>query len=269
MSAADVDPVCAYSLPHYRFILRKAKEQGYWLPLVRDVARGPQRDALPDRDFFLIRHDVDITPWAALELAQLEHAEGVATTYYYRFHAPFYNLLDEAAADTVKQVAALGHEVGLHYEPGYFLARGEDPVEGTRRDIETFEELVGFETATIAQHQPAQGPLLGDISPAHPCSYQRELVRDIPYFGDSGFHWREGCICTKLDRAARPQLHTLIHPHSWTVWDRSWQDVLRAHSADLQGRLDREMEDYIASVEEYLARRSDLDAARERQYGDD
>ncbi|MCA8941399.1 MAG: hypothetical protein KDB80_02465 [Planctomycetes bacterium] len=261
---AEVETDCRYSLPHYRYILRKAKDLGYWLPLVRDVAFG-----LPDRDFFLVRHDVDITPWAALEMAELEHDEGVATTYYFRLHAPFYNLLDVEAADCVRKIHDLGHEVGLHYEPGYFLERGQDPIEGTRRDIRVFEELVGFETRTIAQHQPAQGPLLGDISPKHPCAYQRELVRDIPYFGDSGFHWREGCICTKLDRDARPQLHTLIHPHSWTKWDRDWQDVLRAHAGDLSGRLQTEMEDYITSVEAYLAKRAELDAAREARYRDE
>ncbi len=261
---SSVDPNCSYSLPHYRFILRKAKELGYWMPKVRDVAFG-----LPDRDFFLIRHDVDITPWAALEMAQVEKDEGVETTYYFRLHAPFHNLLDGATAENVRKIHELGHEVGLHYEPGYFLERGEDPVEGTRRDIRIFEDLVGFKTRTIAQHQPAQGPLLGDISPDHPCAYQAALVREIPYFGDSGFHWREGCICTKLDREKRPQLHTLIHPHSWTKWDRPWQDVLRAHASDLNAQVMGEMEAYITSVEEYLEKRTELDRAREEQYRDE
>lgn len=260
---SDVDPKCSYSLPHYRHILRKAKDLSYWLPLVRDVAFG-----LPEQDFFLIRHDVDITPWAALEMAQVESDEGVATTYYFRLHAPFYNLLDIEAAECVRTIHDLGHEVGLHYEPGYFIDRGQDPTEGSRRDIRVFEELVGFETQTIAQHQPAQGPLLGDISAKHPCAYEGPLVRDIPYFGDSGFHWREGCICTKLDRSVRPQLHTLIHPHSWTIYDRGWQDVLRAHASDLAGRLKSEMEAYITSVEDYLEKRAELDAAREAKYRD-
>jgi len=252
------DPACAYGLPHYRWLLERAKAK-YWLPRVREVSRG-----LPERDFLLIRHDVDITPWSALRMAELEHQLGVSTTYYYRFHAPFYNLMDGAVLDSVKAVAAMGHEVGLHYEPGFFLARGEDPVGGTRRDIRTFEELVGFRTHSIAQHQPAQGPVLADISPDHPCAYQPALVRDIPYFGDSGFHWREGCVCTKFDRR---QLHTLIHPHCWVRDGRAWQDVLRAHAADLSGRLGREMEDYVAEVERYLARRADLDRERESRYG--
>lgn len=251
------DPACAYSLPHYRWLLGQAKAK-YWLPLVREVARD-----VPDRAFLLIRHDVDITPWSALRMAELERSLDVRTTYYYRLHAPFYNLMDGAALDSVRAVAAMGHEVGLHYEPGFFLERGMDPVLGTRRDLVTFEELVGFRTHSIAQHQPAAGPVLADISEHHPCAYQPALVRDIPYFGDSGFHWREGCVCTKFDRR---QLHTLIHPHSWVRDGRPWQDVLRAHADDLAGRLRGEMEAYVRHVEEYLENRAALDRARADRY---
>ncbi len=252
------DGECRYSLSHYVEILRAAKER-YWLPKVRDVAFG-----LPDEDFLLIRHDVDINPWAAFTMAELEQREGVETTYYYRLHAPYYNLLDGRVLDLVLRVAEMGHEIGLHHEPGFFLERGLDPVQGVRRDIQTFEDLVGFRTRTIAQHQPAQGPLLDEICPDHPCAYQRDLVVRIPYYGDSGFRWREGCICTKFDK---PQVHTLIHPHSWVIDDRPWQDVLRAQTHDLAERLDGEMERYITSVEEYLENRARIDRERAERYG--
>ncbi len=259
--AADpaVDATCAYSLAHYRHLLRAARRE-HWLPRVQDVARG-----LPDLPFCLIRHDVDITPWAAWCMALVERQEGVVTTYYFRLHAPFHNLLEPRAADAVKAIAALGHEVGLHYEPGFFLARGEDPVAGTRRDIRIFEELIGQRTFTIAQHQPAQGPVLADISPEHPCAYQPALVREIPYFGDSGFHWREGCVCQKLHHR---RLHTLIHPHSWVRPRGPWQDALRFHADDLAARVAGEMGEYIAEVTDYLARRAELDRARAARYGE-
>ena len=111
--------------------------------------------------------------------------------------------------------------------------------------------------------------MLGEISPDHgDCMYQPDAgARHIRYFGDSGFHWREGCVCTKFDL---PQLHTLIHPHSWVRDERPWQDVLRAHARDLSARMTAEMESYIASVETYLAERPRLDREREARYeGDD
>ena len=254
----EVSSECAYSLPHYRYILRKAQER-HWLPQVRDVGRE-----LPARPFFLIRHDIDITPWAALEMAELEHEEGVHTTYYFRLHAPYYNLADVSVMRAVDRIAELGHEIGLHYEPGYFEERDQDVVAGIRADLATWEALTGRPSETIAQHEPAKGPVLEELNALAPDAYQPHLVREIPYFGDSGFHWREGCICTKLHH---DQLHTLIHPHSWTIWDRPWQEVLRAHAADLGGRQSADMERYIASVEVYLRERPALDRAREERYG--
>lgn len=255
--SAEVSAECAYSLPHYRHILREAKAR-YWLPLVREVA-GKKTD----KSFCLIRHDIDISCWAALEMAELERSEGVCTTYYFRLHATTYNLMTPSQIGIAREIADMGHEVGLHYEPGYFLELGEDPIEGTRRDIRLFEELLGRKTHSISQHQPAEGPVMGKVSEEHPCAYERDLVHDIPYFGDSGFHWREGCVCTKF---GLHQLHTLIHPHSWVLWDRPWQEVLRAHAKDLSGRLESEMEDYIDSVEVYLANRREIDRKRVERY---
>jgi hypothetical protein len=249
----------SYNMERYGRILQKAQDLGYWLPLVRDVAFG-----IPDKRFFLIRHDVDITPWAALEMARFEHDRGVHTTYYYRLHAETYNCLDPEVLDTVLEVHGMGHEIGLHYEPGFFLDREQDPMEGVRRDLRVFEELVGFETQTIAQHQPATGPVLGEISAKHGDAYQPALVREMPYFGDSGFHWREGCIITKL--GLHEQIHTLIHPHSWTRSGMAWQDVLRLHATELGDRCARWMQGYIEHVEDYLAKRPQIDREREQRY---
>ncbi|MFN0206901.1 MAG: hypothetical protein ACKVS6_11405 [Planctomycetota bacterium] len=249
----------AYSLEHYILIIDKARASGYEFVRMQDLLHRSR----PKR-FMFIRHDVDITPWAALAMAELEHSQGVATSYYFRLHALTYNLLSREAAEVVRLIEQLGHEVGLHYEPGFFMELGRDPVEGVRNDIRIFEELLGKKTYTIAQHQPAQRPLLLKYSQQHRCAYEPEFVREIPYFADSGFHWREGCICTKIGKL--PQIHTLIHPHSWTEKAQPWREVLRMHAGDLSARLSNDMEAYISSVEQYLHQRSELDRAREGLY---
>lgn len=57
----------------------------------------------------ILRHDVDARPQNSLRLAYVEHSLGIHGTYYFRmphtFHPPI-----------IKEIAALGHEVGYHYE---------------------------------------------------------------------------------------------------------------------------------------------------------
>ena len=249
---------CSYSMAHYREILLKARER-YRLPLVSEVG-----DELPEDDIFLIRHDIDISPQAALNMARLEHQLGIRTSYYVRLHAPFYNAFEEETCRVLSEIAALGHELGLHYEPGFFERLGRDVARGIAGDIRAFESLFGFRSASVSQHEPSVGPLVKTLPDGYPCAYQAHLVVDMPYFGDSGFHWREGCVCTKIGRY--PQIHTLIHPHSWDRDPIPWQDVLRQWGRRQAERACQVMEEHIRQQEEYLANRKRLDAERRARY---
>lgn len=57
-----------------------------------------------------IRHDVDYSPLRALKMAQIEAEYEISTTYYIR--RKFF----DNNVDIIRQIAALGHEIGYHYE---------------------------------------------------------------------------------------------------------------------------------------------------------
>lgn len=59
---------------------------------------------------FKLRHDVDLLPANSLRTAQLEKSRNIVATYYFRCVPESYN------PDIIKQIAALGHEIGYHYE---------------------------------------------------------------------------------------------------------------------------------------------------------
>ena len=56
------------------------------------------------------RHDVDRRSEKSLKMAQLENKYGVKSTYYFRMKPESY---DESI---IKEIIALGHEIGYHYE---------------------------------------------------------------------------------------------------------------------------------------------------------
>lgn len=63
-----------------------------------------------NRDFFILRHDVDRRIGTALRMAELEHSHGVRSTYFFR------RSMVKDSPEIIKQVSDFGHEVGLHYE---------------------------------------------------------------------------------------------------------------------------------------------------------
>lgn len=58
----------------------------------------------------ILRHDVDLLPLHSLKFARIQSTEGIKGSYYFRMVAESY---DEAI---IKDISALGHEIGYHYE---------------------------------------------------------------------------------------------------------------------------------------------------------
>ena len=65
---------------------------------------------LRDYGSVMLRHDVDLKPFNSLKTAQLEHELGWEATYFFRAVPESW---DESV---IVEIAALGHEIGYHYE---------------------------------------------------------------------------------------------------------------------------------------------------------
>lgn len=63
----------------------------------------------PER-FVILRHDVDKKPWHSVRMAELEAQMGAKASYYFRIGKESNN------PECIKRIAALGHEIGYHYE---------------------------------------------------------------------------------------------------------------------------------------------------------
>ena len=59
---------------------------------------------------FTLRHDVDLKPENSLATARIESQQGLQATYYFRAVPESWN------ESIIKEISALGHEIGYHYE---------------------------------------------------------------------------------------------------------------------------------------------------------
>src|SRR2546425_7236667 len=74
----------------------------------------------PAEPFFILRHDVDYSPAAALRLAEEEARRSVFATYFLLAGTRYFNLLAPEHGHVARRLAELGHEVGLHYDVNFF-----------------------------------------------------------------------------------------------------------------------------------------------------
>jgi hypothetical protein len=145
----------------------------------------------------VMRHDVDRRPGQAVRMAQLENDVGVQATYYFRCDAN-----GRFPADACRRIAALGHEIGYHFED-LSRCRGDRPraLEDFSRHLIALREIAPC--ATVSMHGSplsswnnamlldgvdlSRWQLLGDAT--HGLQPHRPL-----YFTDAGGRWNNSAV---------------------------------------------------------------------------
>ncbi|HEX5585507.1 hypothetical protein [Gaiella sp.] len=199
---------CGFTVRHYREILRAAKEGGY---------RFATFDRPPENGDLLVRHDVDLSLDAAVEMAELEAAEGAVTTYLLMTRSVFYNLASREGEHAIERLRALGHRVGLHaVYPDARLDARFDPV--------------------VAWHNPdptyMSAPIEGAVNPMEDVHFDPETYRS-----DSNQRWRSGCPHEGLRSGGFPRLQLLIHPEIWVYPGDTMGETMRTMLDAQRGRL--------------------------------
>ena len=102
-----------FTLKTYKALLQSFETGGYTTLTVEQycaIRQGiSEQKELPEH-YVILRHDVDKRPWFSVKMAELEAQMGIRTSYYFRIGKESNN------PECIKRIAALGHEIGYHYE---------------------------------------------------------------------------------------------------------------------------------------------------------
>jgi hypothetical protein len=206
---------CSFDLDHYRELLEAVKHGGY---------RFGFFDRLPEPGTVLLRHDVDLSLDAALQLAELEANAGASATYFLMTRSEFYNLDSPSGEAALEQLRTLAHRVGLHAVWPQAVPDGRfDPV--------------------VAWHNPEpeymRDPVEGFVN------VMESPWADV-YRSDSNQHWRQGCPHEELRAGAFERLQLLTHPEIWVYPGATMREsMLALLDAERERRLEQLAADRI------------------------
>jgi len=116
-----------FTLSTYRRLLLAIMQAGYSIFTFEDWCDGKAQGR-----FVILRHDVDLMANNSLMTAQIEAEVGVRASYYFRV-VPQSNI-----PEVISQIAALGHEIGYHYED-LSLFKGDK-----EKSIKHFEQQLNY-----------------------------------------------------------------------------------------------------------------------------
>ena len=173
--------------------------------------------------FVLWRHDCDYSLNRSLRLAQIEHQESLKATYFLNPHCEFYNLLEKGQAQIVKEVLALGHDIGLHFDAAYYDIESEDQLDAlVEREASWIADWFGVKPVAFSFHNPTKFLLSCDQDNYGelPNCYSKAFKSTIPYCSDSNGYWRFRRLWDVLESAQDSCLQVLTHP-GW------WQEVVQ------------------------------------------
>ena len=97
-----------FTLKKYDELLRSLKGHDYVFITFEEYCS--KRLSLTDERFVILRHDVDLKAENSLATAKIERLLDINASYYFRI------VKQSNKPEIIKGIAALGHEIGYHYE---------------------------------------------------------------------------------------------------------------------------------------------------------
>lgn len=211
---------CSFKFEHFKDAIKRFLKAGYTFSTFDGLSRQQKR-----KKIFLLRHDIDYSMLRALEFARIEISLGIKATYFVRLHSRDYNPFEFKTYVKLREIAKLGHELGLHFEAmDISHITKEDEIEVFKREKIILENIIGQPVYTAAQHGDFTGISRNwnnhfftkyTMSQAGIKNHTAEarFRKDFKYLSDTFQQWREGCFCKYLNKVDK--LHVVIHPWGW------------------------------------------------------
>lgn len=170
-----------------------------------------------ENDIVILRHDIDNSIEKAAGMAELEHKFGVFSTYFVLVSSEFYNVAAKKNLDMLKEIHAMGHRIGLHFDEMCYKGKGlKEIVASAVREKEILQNVIEIPVTTVSMHRPSKIMLENDVLfPSMVNSYSDTFFKGFKYLSDSRMHWRENAE-EVIKSHDYHHLHILTHPF-WYV----------------------------------------------------
>ena len=237
---------CSFTLKHYFDVLTKIKDE-YSICTVGEYKKLERVEK-----FLILRHDVDFSLEYALKLAKEEFKNKIKSTYFILLHSQYYNPLDKKNTKIIKEISNLGHEIGLHYDTSFFPGESEKEIEFIKNEAKILENIINKKIISVSQHIPSETRNIftnlkqeGFIDSRDP-----DTTNQVKYISDSGYYWREGCMCMHIKKFDKLQI--LTHPIWWINNLDTREKILQEFENKEKKKIDLKINEYKIMVNRLL-----------------
>jgi hypothetical protein len=226
-----------FTIDHYKDVLVEAKRKY----IIRTIAEQDETSS----PGLLLRHDIDISPRAAHTIAVLENEMNISSSYYVLLHSPFYNPFTYENLELIKNIVALGHEVGLHFDSHFFCTKNESELEEQLMvEKKILESYLRTEIKSFSFH--LTNTFTKTCNKTHYCGLKNAFPaffqNDSVYSSDSYGVWRFKRLYDYIAQTKEPLIQVLTHPEWWVFGAMESRNRIDEHIKVLQQSLWAEAE---------------------------
>jgi hypothetical protein len=207
-----------FSYQEYKLIINSIIKH---LPIMRfdDVREHTKK-------YCVIRHDVEFSVERALQLAEVEAALGIESTYVFQICNNNYNPFSHKNRDLIHQIHKLGHDLGVHVHLGNFNSEKECIENYIIKQAQLLSIALDYPISKFSIHRPIQDHIKNvieipgyiNMSDSKFFVYTNNFsIYDLPilYLADSNHEWKYGNPLT-IDFSKISKMQLNCHPFSWT-----------------------------------------------------
>ena len=214
--------------------------------------------ATSTENFVIWRHDCDMSLNRARSIAEIDAENSIQATFFIHPHSHFYSVLEESQVLLVREIAKMGHQIGLHFDNSYHqkTAPSRSFEDSLKWDAQLLADVSQIQPTVFSFHNPDQDVLqlqefeyVGLIN-----TYSRWMLGNVTYASDSNGYWRHTPIWEVLDNHQNSKVQILTHPEWWIEQDALPRDrVLRC----VYGRALLNVKEYDEAMGRQSNRRND------------
>ncbi len=199
-----------------------------------------------------LRHDVDISPMKALELAKREtNLQLGPSTYFIHTCSDWYNPFDDESGEYIRRILDLGHHIGLHYDANLMGNSDTEILKNIVWHANFLGENFNTKVKSVSQHQPRRNIISYDVLSqlqTIDLNDPRITMKNYKYISDSGMIFPED----PFNLGEYKRIHLNLHPEWWADKEGTVED--RLHDLELDKKMDRKVYKRLEGIREHNER---------------
>lgn len=195
---------------HYREILQLVTSMGRTVVPYNSIPWGGR--------YIVWRHDIDFSVNRSFRLAQINAEHSLHATFFINLHSTSYNPFERSQTKLLREIARLGHDIGVHFDWAFYGHLDETEYEEViAQEARILADLVERSPVAVSFHNPNEHilkmdkKLLGGLVNA----YGWKLMQDAKYCSDSNGYWRFDRLADVVADQTVQRLQVLTHPVWW------------------------------------------------------